>query len=233
MTRAQTYPSRPVRLVVGFAAGGGQDLIARLIGQGLSKRLGQQFVIDNRPGAGTIAATEAVVNAPADGYTLLLVTPASAVNPSLYDRMRYDFLGDITPVWGLVRATSDFAIHPSFSAATALEFVAHAKPNPGKLNTAFFGTPATAHTPSISELVNGYEVSGWTGVGAPKNTPRNIIDLLNSEISTVLAGAKAQACFEELGSTELPMSSAEFGKFIAEESEKLAKVIRAANIRVG
>jgi tripartite-type tricarboxylate transporter receptor subunit TctC len=297
---AESYPSRPARIIVGFAPGGGQDLIARLIGQGLSERLGQQFVVENRPGSGTIAAIETVVSARPDGHTLLLMTAAAAINPGLYAKLKYDFARDIAPVWGLIRETSVLVTHPSFPATTVPDLIAYAKARPGTVNMASSGTGATAHmagelfkmltgvkfthvpyrgtapaltdviagqvqlmfsslagsieyikanklravavtttkrstvlpdVPSISEFVPGYESSGWTGIGAPKNTPRDIIDTLNSEIRAALAGPTAQARFETLGSTEIDLSPEELGKFVADETEKWRKVIRAANIK--
>jgi len=300
LAQPATYPTRPVRLIVPFTPGGTTDIFARLVGEKLSQSLGQQFVIENRPGAGTIAATEAVVNARPDGQTLLLITPAGAVNPSLYPTLKYNFLRDISPVWGLVRETSVLVVHPSFSAATVPALIEYAKSNAGRLNFASSGVGATAHMagelfkllagvnmvhvpyrgtapaltdllagqvevmfsslagsieyikanklrapavtttkrspalpdlPSISEFVSGYEASGWTGIGAPKDTPLEIVQTLNTQIKAVLASPTAQARFEMLGSTEVDLTPGDFSRFMAEDTEKWAKVIRVANIK--
>lgn len=297
---AQTYPSRPLRLVVGFAAGGGQDQLARLLGQGLSERVGQQVLIDNRPGAGTIAATESVIGAPPDGYTLLLVSTSTAINPSLYPRLRYDFLRDVAPVWGLIRETSVLVASSLLPAATVPELVAHAKANPGKVNMASSGVGAQAHmagelfklragiemlhvpyrgtapalidvlagradvmfsslpgaighirqgklralavttakrsvalpeVPAAGEFVPDYEASGFTGVGAPRGTPAEVVETLNRHLTAVASQPAAQARFKELGSAEAAMTPSEFARFIADEMGKWAPVIRASNIK--
>jgi tripartite-type tricarboxylate transporter receptor subunit TctC len=275
---AQSYPSRPVRIIVGFPAGGGVDIVARLIGQWLSERLGQPFVIENRPGAGSNIATEVVVRAPADGYTLLLVHASNAINATLYDKLNFNFIRDIAPV-----------------AKTVPEFIAYAKANPGKINIASGGIGGPSHVsaelfkmmtgtdmllvsyrgmapavtdllagqvqlmfnslpasieyikagklralavttatrsetlpgiPTMGEFVPGYESPTWYGVGVPKNTPAEIVDKLNKEVNAALADPKMKARLADLGGVALPGSSAEFDKFIAEETEKWAKVVK-------
>src|SRR5262245_52822955 len=259
---AQTYPNKPVRIVVGFAAGGGVDIAARLIGQWLSERLAQQFVIENRPGAGTNIATEAVARGPADGYTLLLVNPANAINATLYDRLNFNFMNDLAPVAGIIRVPNIMQVHPSFPAQTVPEFIAYAKANPGKINMASGGSGGSDHLavelfkmmvglnmihipyrgaapaltdliggqvhvmfaslpasieyiragklrslavttatrsevlpnmPTVSEFVPGYEASNWYGVGAPKNTPTEIVEKLNKEINAAFADPRMKA----------------------------------------
>jgi tripartite-type tricarboxylate transporter receptor subunit TctC len=297
---AQAYPTRPVRIVVGFPPGGGGDITARLIGQWLSERLGQPFIIENRPGAGSNIATEAVVRAPADGYTLLLATSPNAVNATLYENLNFNFVHDIAPVASIYYVPNVMAVHPSFPAKTIPEFIAYSKSNPGKVNMASGGsgapmhmsgelfkimagidmvhvpyrgagpaltdllagqvhvgfptmpasiehvrsgklralgvttatrTDALPHVPAVSEFVPTYESSTWFGVGAPKNTPAEIIDKLNNEINTALADPKIKARLADLGGKLLTGSPADFGKLIAEDTEKWAKVIRAANIK--
>ena len=300
IARAQAYPSRPVRIVVGFAAGGPTDIIARLIGQWLSERLGQQFVIENRPGAAGKIATEAVVRAPPDGYTLLQVSTSAAINATLYGKLNYDFIRDIVPVAGIIRAPGVVVVNPTVSARTIPELIAYAKANPGKLTMASPGTGSSPHLagelfktmtgvnitlvsyrgdapaitdllagqvqmmipapaafieyiragkvralavttstrweglpdiPTVSEFVPGYEASFWWGVGAPKNTPAEIMDRLNREINAGLADPKMKARLADLGGTMLPGTPADFGKLIADETEKWGKVIQAANIK--
>jgi tripartite-type tricarboxylate transporter receptor subunit TctC len=297
---AQTYPTRPVRIVVGFPPGGGADITARLIGQWLSERLGQPFIIENRPGAGSNIATEAVVRAPADGYTLLLVGAFNAVNATLYDKLNFNFIRDVAPVATMYYAPNVMAVHPSFPAKTILEFIAYSKSNPGKVNMGSGTTGATMHMsgelfkimagidmvpvpyrgagpaltdllagqvqvsfptmpasiehirtgklralavttakrsdalpdiPTVGEFLPGYETSNWYGVGIPKNTPAEIIDKLNKEINTGLADPKMKARLADFGGTPLVGSPADFGKLIADETEKWGKVIRAANIK--
>jgi len=301
IAEAQAYPSRPVRLIVPLAPGGATDIVARLTGQWLSERLGQPFVIENRPGGGTNIGTEAVVRAPADGYTLLMVGTAQAINATLYDKLNFHFIRDITPVASIIRNALVMVVHPSVPAKTVPEFVAYAKANPRKLNMASPGTGSSPHLcgelfmmmtgtsmihvpyrgggpaltdllagqvqvyfpgtvssieyiktgrlralavttvtrsdalpdiPTVDEFVPGYEASSWFGVGAPKNTPPQIIDKLNKEINAGLADPKLRARLADLGGTVLPGSPADFGKHIAEETEKWGKVIRAANIKV-
>jgi len=297
---AQAYPTRPVRIIVGYAAGGGVDIAARLIGQWLSERLGQQFVIENRPGAGTNIATEAVVRAPADGYTLLLVNAANAINATLYDKLNYNFLRDIAPAGSIIRVALVMVVNPSFPAKSVPEFMAYAKANPGKINMASGGAGGPDHAsaelfkmmagvgmthvpyrglaPALSDLIGeqvqvifstvpaaieyikagrlralavttatrsellpdipilgdfvpGYEASQWYGIGVPKNTPAAIVDKLNKEINAALADPKLNARIADLGGSVLAGSPADFGKLVADDTEKWAKVIRAANIK--
>jgi tripartite-type tricarboxylate transporter receptor subunit TctC len=297
---AQTYPTRPVRLVVGFAAGGTTDIVARLIGQWLSERLGRQFVIENRPGAGTNIATEAVVRAPADGYTLLMVTPANAINATLYDKLNFNFLRDIAPVAGIISAPDVMEVNPSFAAKTVPEFIRYAKANSGKINYGSAGNGAGSHVagemfkmmaeinmvhvpyrggapamtdlmggrvqvlfgqlpesmeyiragkvralavttatrsevlpdiPTVGDFVPGYEARAVQGIGAPKNTSAEIVAKLNNEINAGLADPRLKARLPDLGATVFPGSSADFGKFVAEETEKWAKVVKFAGIK--
>jgi tripartite-type tricarboxylate transporter receptor subunit TctC len=298
---AQAYPTRPVRIIVGFAPGGTTDIAARLIGQWLSERLGQPFVIENRPGASTTIGTEVVVRAPADGYTLLLATTASAINTTLFEgKLNYNFLRDIAPIASIISAPNVMVVNPSVPAKTVPEFIAHANANPRKLNMASPGTGSPPHLfgelfmmmtgtsmihvpyrgsgpalvdllagqvqvgfdpmpasieyiragklralavttakrsevfpdiPALSDFLPGYEASFWGGFGAPKDTPVEIVDKLNKEINAALADPKMKARLADLGGTVLPGSPAEFGKHIVAETEKWAKVIRAANIK--
>ena len=295
---AQTYPARPVRLVVGFAAGSAPDIVARLVGQWLSERLGNPFVIDNRPGAGSNIGTEAVVRAPPDGYTLLMAVATNAVNATLYENLNFNFIRDIAPVATIARVPNVMAVNPSLPAKTVPEFVTYAKANPGKINMASSGNGSASHVsgelfkaiagvdlvhvpyrgslwpdllsgqvqvtfypipgiigyirsgnlralavttaarsdelpgiPTVGEFVPGYEASGWYGVVAPKNTPTNVIDKLNREINAVLAEPETKVQLANLGGTVFPGSPADFGKLIAEETEKWAKVIKFANIK--
>jgi len=298
--RAQAYPTRPVRMIVPFAPAGSSDLTARLIGQWLSERLGQQFVIDNRPGAGTNIGTEAVERAAADGYTLLLVTAANAINATLYDKLNFNFIRDIAPVAGIMRVPYVMVVNPSVPAKSVPEFIAYARANPRKPNMASAGTGAGSHIagelfkmmagvdmvhvpyrgvapaltdllggqvqvtfasmpsvidyiksgalrafavttttrlevlpdiPTVGEFVPGYEASAWFGIGVPKNTPAEIVDKLNKEINAGLVDPKLKARFADLGGTVMMGSPTDFGRFIAEETEKWGKVIRAANIK--
>jgi tripartite-type tricarboxylate transporter receptor subunit TctC len=300
IARAQTYPTRPVRLIVGFAPGGPTDILARLMGQWLSERLGQPFVVDNRPGASGNIAAEAVVRAPADGYTLLLVGGNIAINATLYDKLNFNFIRDIAPVATIIRAPQILVVNPSVPAKTIPEFIAYAKAHPRKLNMASGGTgtpphlagelfkmmagvdlihvpyrgngpafndliggqvqvmfpspvglleyiragklralavttatrsEALADLPTVGDFVPGYEASGWFGVGAPRNTPSEIIDKLNKEINAALADPKLKTRLADLGGDVLALSPGEFGKLIADETEKWGKVIRAANIK--
>jgi tripartite-type tricarboxylate transporter receptor subunit TctC len=300
VARAQTYPTRLVRLIIGYPPGSGPDITARLIGQSLSERLGQPFVIDNRPGAGSNIGTEAVVRAPADGYTLLIAASANASNATLYDKLDFNFIRDIAPVASITRAPFVMEVHPSVPAKTVPEFIAYAKANPGEINMASSGNGTVPHLsgelfkmmtgvdmvhvpyrggtaalvdllrgqvqvrfgvltesiqyikdgklralavttasrsealpdiPTVGEFLPGYDASAWTGVGAPRNTPAEIIEKLNREINAGLADPKLKARFADQGSTVFVGSPAEFGKFIAEETEKWAKVVRTANIK--
>ena len=297
---AQAYPSRPVHLIVPAAPGGGYDLVAHPMGQWLSERLGQPFIIENRPGAGSNIGTEAVVRAPADGYTLLLVAAANAINATLYDRLNFNFIRDIAPVAGIIRTALVVAVHPSFPAKTVPEFIAYAKANPGKLTMASgdVGTPshpagqlfkmmtgvdmvhvpyrgvaaaltdllggqvqvafgsvpssieyirsgkmralgvttairtqALPDIPTVGEFVPGYEATAWYGIGAPKGTPVEILDMLNKEVNAALADLKMKSRLADLGGTVFAGSPADFGKFIVEETEKWGNVIRALNIK--
>ena len=297
---AQSYPSRPVRFIVGYAPAGATDILARLVGQWLSERLGQQFVIENRPGAANNIGTEAVVNAAADGYTLLLVNPANAINASLYDNLNFNFLRDIAPVAGVVRVPNVMEVNPGVPANTVPEFIAYAKANPGKVNFASGGTGTSVHVsgelfkmmtgvnmvhvpyrgaapavtdliagqvqvvfdnlpgsieyiragklralavtttmrsealpdvPTIADVVAGYEASAWFGVGAPRATPPEIIEKLNHEINAGLADPKLKARLIDLGGMVIPGSPADFGKLIAEETEKWAKVVKFAGVK--
>ena len=297
---AQAYPARPVRIVVGFAPAGGNDIVARLLGQWLSERLGQPFVIENRPGAGSNIAAEAVVRAPADGYTLLMAATPNAVNATLYDKLSFNFIRDIAPVASIMRVANVMVVHPSVPARTVAEFIAHAKANPGKINLASGGNGSTSHIsgelfkmmtavnivhvpyrgngpaltdllggqvqvmfpsatssieyirtgtlralavasamrsealpdiPTVGEFLPGYEASVWYGIGAPRNTPVEVIDKLNKEINAGLADPKMKARLGDLGGTVLAGSPADFGKLIADETEKWAKVIKFAGIK--
>jgi tripartite-type tricarboxylate transporter receptor subunit TctC len=298
---AQTYPSRPVRLVVGFAPGGGNDIVARLIAQSLSERTGQQFFVENRPGAGTNIATEIVVNAAPDGYTLLLVGVPNAYNAALYHKLNFVFLRDIAPVAGVARGPLVMLVHPSVPAKTVPEFIAYAKANPGKINMASSGIGGGGHLagelfkmlagvnlvhvpfrgngpaltallggqvdllfPSLAssiayiksgqlrglgvtaatrsdavpelatvgEFVPGYDVDAWYGIGAPKGTPAEVIDRLHNEVSAGLADPKLKARFADLGDAPMPMTPAEFGKLIADETEKWGNVVKFAGIKL-
>jgi tripartite-type tricarboxylate transporter receptor subunit TctC len=297
---AQTYPTRPVRIIVPFTPAGSTDIVARLMGQWLSERLGQQFVIENRPGGGGNIGTEAVVRASADGYTLLMVGGWNAINATLYDKLSFNFIRDIAPVAGINREPYVIAVHPSVPAKSVPEFIAYAKANPGKVSMASAGIGTPGHVsgelfkmmagvnmvhvpyrgaapaladllagqvqvgfittaasieyiktgrlralavttatrsealpdlPTVGEFVPGYETSNWFGVGIPKNTPAEIVDKLNKEINAGLADPKMKARLADFGGTPLVVSPADFAKLIAEETEKWAKVIRAANIK--
>jgi len=297
---AQAYPTRPVSLVAGFAPGGGVDITARLIGQWLSERLGQQFVIENRPGASSNIATEAVVRAPADGYTLLMVGSFNTINATLYDKLNYNFIRDIAPVASVIRYPYVMVVNLSVPAKSVPDFIAYAKANPRKLNMASPGIGSGPHiagelfkmmagvdmvhvpyrgsgpaltdllggqvqvsfasmpssiqyiragklralavvtatrsevvpdVPTIGEFVPGYEASSWYGVGAPKATPAEIVDKLNNEINAGLADPKMKARLADLGEIPFPGSPADFGKFIAADTEKWAKVVKFTGIK--
>jgi tripartite-type tricarboxylate transporter receptor subunit TctC len=300
IARAQAYPSRPVRIVVGFAAGGSSDIGARLIGQWLQERLGQPFVIENRPGAATNIATETVVRAPPDGYTLLMVGPSSTINATLYDKLSFVFLRDIAPVASTIRQPQIILASPTLAAKNVPELIANAKANPGKITMASAGTGSSGHlagemfkmmagvnlvhvpyrgagpaltdllggqvltsvvgttgsieyirtgklralavttttraaalpdVPTVSEFLPGFDAGDLLGVGAPRNTPAEIVDQLNREINAALADPKIKARFADLGGTALALTPAEYGKLLADETEKWGKVIRAANIK--
>jgi tripartite-type tricarboxylate transporter receptor subunit TctC len=297
---AQAYPSRPVRLIVGFAAGGPTDILARLIGQWLSQRLGQPFLIENRPGAGGNIATEVVVNADADGYTLLLVAPANTINATIYDKLDYNFIRDVAPVAGILRTFYVMEVTPSVPTKSVPEFIAYAKANPGKINMASAGSGTPQHVagelfsmmtginmlhvpyrgsapalidllggrvqvmfdnmtssleyikagrlrplavttvtraevlpdlPTVGDFVPGFEASATFGIGAPKATPGGIIARLNQEINAGLTDPKIKARLAELGGAVLPGSPADFGKLIADETEKWGKVVTFAGIK--
>jgi tripartite-type tricarboxylate transporter receptor subunit TctC len=297
---AQTYPSRPVRFMVGFGAGGAPDILARLMGQWLSDRIGQPFVVENRVGGSSGIATEAVVQAAPDGQTILLASLANVVNATLYDKLNYNFIRDIAPVGGISRDPNVMVVVPSFPAKTVPEFIAYAKANPGKINMASPGIGSTPHmagelfkfmtgidmahvayrgsppaitdllagqvqvyfapisasieyikagklrplgvttakradalpdVPAVAEFVPGYEAVAFYGIGAPKNTPPEIVDKLNKEINAGLADATLKKRFADLGSVPFPGPPADFGKLIADETEKWAKVIKFANIK--
>ena len=298
---AQAWPSRPVRWIVGYAPGGGNDIVARLMGQWLSDRLGQPFVIENRPGAATNIAAESVVHAAPDGYTLLLVGQPNAINATLYETLPFNFIRDIAPVAGIMTVPNVMVVNPSFPAQTVPEFIAYAKANPGKVNMASAGNGSAAHLagelfksmtgvsmvhvpyrgqapaiadllagqvqvlfatspasmeyvkagklralavttsvraaalpdlPTVGDFVPGYEASAWYGIGAPQKTPAEIIDKLNKETNAGLADPKLKVRLADLGGTLIPGSPADFGKLIADETEKWGKVIRAANIKL-
>jgi tripartite-type tricarboxylate transporter receptor subunit TctC len=297
---AQTYPSRPMLLLVGYAAGGVNDIVARLTGQMLSERLGQQFIIENRPGAGSNLATEAVVRASPDGYTLLQASTSNAWNATIYQNLKFDFIRDIAPVASTVKTYNVMLVNPAFPAKTVPELIAYAKANPGKINLGSAGPGSSPHLygelfksltgvdmvtvhhrgdgpaipeliagriqvmfgsvvtwieqikagtvrglavtsatrtqllpdlPPVAEFVPGYEGIGWQGMGAPRGTPAEIIDKLNSTINAGLADPKFKSRFTDLGAEIFAGSPADFGKFIVDYTEKWAKVIRAAGIK--
>jgi len=292
---AQTYPTRPVRLVVGFAAGQAIDILARLIAQSLSERFGQQFVVENRPGGGGNIATEAVVRAPPDGYTLLAVGSNNMINATLYEKLNFDFIRDIALVASIYRVPQVMEVNPSFPAKTLPELIAYAKANPGKINFASAGNGSVAHVtaelfkmmagvnmqhvpyrgaapaltdllggqvhlmfdnmpssiehiragrlrplavtatarleglpdvPTVADFLPGFETSAWAGIGAPKNTPAEIIDQLNRETNAALADPKLKARVADLGGMVFPLSPAEYEKRVAEETEKWGKVVK-------
>ena len=300
IARADSYPSRAVHIIVGFAAGGPNDISARLIGQWLSQRLSQQFVVENRTGAGGNIATELVVRSPADGYTLLLVPAPAAINATLYRNLNFNFIRDIAPIGGIVSVPEVLVVNPAVPAKTVPELIAYAKANPGKINMASAGVGSVPHVagelfkfmtglnlitvgyrgggpalvdllagqvqmmfeptlstlphiragklralavtsakrsaalpdvPTVGEFVAGYEATAWFGLGAPKGTPAEILDKLNREVNAGLADAKIKVQLADLGGAPMPMTRAEFGTFIATETEKWAKVIKFANIK--
>jgi len=298
MAAAQTYPTRPVRIVVPYPAGIAPDIVTRLVAQTLSQRLKQQFIVDDQPGGASNIGTELVVRAPADGYTLLTVTMSNTINVSLYDKLDFNLLRDIAPVAGLVRLPLVLVVNPSLPAKTLPEFIAYAKANPGKINYASVGsgsatnvagelfkaaagvnlinvpysgnylpdllsgqvqaafspiaqavgfiragklralavttaTPSAAlpGIPTVAQFVPGYEADVWDGVGAPAHTPPEIIETLNKEINAVLADPAIKMRFAQLGAQPMPMSSAEFGKFVAAEVKKWGKVVQSAGIK--
>jgi tripartite-type tricarboxylate transporter receptor subunit TctC len=291
---AQTYPVRPVRLIVGFPPGGAADIVARVMAQWLSKHLGQEFIIENRPGAGTNTATEAVVHAAADGYTLHCATSPNSINATLYDKLNFNFIRDIAPVAGIIHSPLVMLVSPSFPIKTIPELIAYAKTHPGKINMASSGNGTPSHVagelfkamagidmvhvpyiggapaitdllrgqvqiyfsifesieyiragklhalavttatrskalpdlPTVSEFLPGYEASAWHGLGAPKNTPVEIIETLNKAINVALVDPKMRRRLVDLGCVPMSMTPAEFGKFIAADTERWAKVVR-------
>jgi tripartite-type tricarboxylate transporter receptor subunit TctC len=299
IARAQAYPTRPIRVVVGYAPAGGTDIFVRLIGQPLSDRLGQSLVIENRPGAASNIATDAVVHAPADGYTLLGFDAAAAINATLYDKLNFNFIRDIATI-GVIRGPLLLIVHPSVPANSVPEFIAYAKANPGKISMASAGTGNATHmagelfkvmthidmthipyrgagpavtdllggqvqvyfgslpptiehiragklrvlaattstrfetlpdVPTVDEFVPGYEASQWFAVGLRKSTPAEIVDKLNNEINVILADPHMRARLADLGTTVLAGSAADFGKFLVEETEKWAKVVKLSGAK--
>ena len=297
---AQAYPSRPVRIVLPFAPGGVNDITARLIGQLLTERLGQQFLIENRTGGGGNIGIEAVVRSPADGYTLLVVGTTAAINATLFEKLNYNFIRDIAPVASIIRVPHVMQVNPSLPVATVPEFIAYAKANPGKISMGSGGNGSPAHVtgelfkmmtgvnlthvpyrgagpaitdllggqiqvtftdmaasieyiragklralavttatrsealpdiPTVGDFVSGFEASQWVGLCAPKNTPPEIIGKLNAEINTGLADPKLKARLADLGGKVLPSSPADFGKLIADDTEKWGKVVKFAGIK--
>jgi tripartite-type tricarboxylate transporter receptor subunit TctC len=301
LARAQTWPNRPVRLIIGYTPGGSADLTARLMGQWLSEKLGQSFIVENRPGASTNIATEAVLRAAPDGYTMLLVAPANAINATLYDKLNFNFIKEVEPVAGLIRFPNVVVVNPSLPIKTIPELIAYAKANPGKLNMASSGNGSTIHMsgelfkmltdinmvhvpyrggapaltdliagqvqvmfdniptcaehvksgklrglavtsatrsevlpdlPTVADFLPGYEASAWYGLGAPKGTPAEIVDRLNKVVNEILADPKVKAKFSEYGAILLPGSAADFGKLLADETEKWAKVVKFSGAKV-
>ena len=297
---AQAYPSRPARIIVGLSPGGGADILARLTAQWLSERLGQQFIVENRPGASGNIAAETLVRATPDGYTLAVIGNNNVINAALYEKLSFNFIRDITPVAAIDREPIVMAVHPSFPAKTIPELIAYARANPGKINFASSGNgtvnhvagelfkamagvnmvhvpyrgmapalidllggqvqvgfasvgsaieyvkaaklralavtttaplPALPDVPVVADFVPGYEVSGWNGMGAPKNTPPEIINRLNQEINAALADPNIKARLDSLGNTAFPLSPADFGKLIAGETVKWDKVVKFAGIK--
>jgi tripartite-type tricarboxylate transporter receptor subunit TctC len=297
---ADAYPSRPVRFLSGFAAAGGNDIISRLMGQWLTERLGQAFVIENRPGAGTNIAAEVVINSPPDGYTLFGTNLSNAINAALYEKLNFNFMRDMLPVAGIAQAPSAFAVNSSVPVKTLPEFIAYAKANPGRINMGSAGVGSTSHLagelfkmmagvnlvhvpyrgnalaltdlisgqievlfpslgssieyvktdkvralavtgatrsdalpdlPTVAETLPGYEAASFYGIGAPRNTPPEVVEILNKTVNAGLADPKLKARLADLGSVPLPGGPATFGKLIADETEKWGKVIKFAGIR--
>jgi tripartite-type tricarboxylate transporter receptor subunit TctC len=297
---AQTYPTRPVRIIVGFAAAGTQDILARLFGQWLSERLGQPFVVENRPGGGGNIAVEAVIRSAADGYTLLTIGPSNAANATLYDKLSFNFIRDIAPIASMTRVANVLEVNPKLPVKSIPEFIAYAKANPGKLNMASAGNGTSQHLsgelfkmmtgvdmqhvpyrgagaalpdlmggqvqvmfdnvsssiehiragklrplgvttatrweglpdiPTVGDFVPGYEASAVNGIGAPRATPNEVVDKLNKEINAGLADPNLRARLADIGASVLVGSPADYGKLIAEETEKWGKVIKFANIK--
>jgi tripartite-type tricarboxylate transporter receptor subunit TctC len=300
LARAQAYPTRLVRIIVPYAAGGPNSLFARLIGQWLAERLGQQFVVENRPGAGATIGTEAALKASPDGYTLLLASSANTIGASLYDNLKYNFVRDIAPVAKIVDASGVMEVHPSVPAMSVPDLIAYAKANPGKISMASAGIGTFQHVsgelfkmmagvdmthvpyrgagpalidmiggqvqimfdtlpssiehirggklrplavtapvrsealpdlPTVGDFLTGYEATGWWGIVAPKSTPTEIVAKLNREANAGLADPRLKARFSEIGGMPVPMSAADFGRVIADETEKWAKVVKFAGIK--
>jgi len=301
LAHAQAYPARQVRLIIGYPPGGSADITARLVAQWLTDRLGQSIIVESRAGGGTNIATEAVINSPPDGYTLLLVAPANAINASLYEKLNHVFLRDIMPIAGLIRFPNVVVVNPSVPVNSIPELIAYAKANPGKLNMASSGNGSTIHVsgelfkmmtgvdmihvpyrggalaltdmiggqvqvmfdniptaaefvrsgklrglavtgaarsevlpelPTVAEFVPGYEATSWYGLGAPKGTPADIVEKLNREVNTILADPKLKARFVELGATVLTGTAADFGRLVADETEKWGKVVKFSGAKV-
>jgi tripartite-type tricarboxylate transporter receptor subunit TctC len=297
--QALDYPTRPVRWIVGYPAGGTTDILARIIGQSLSERLGQQFIVENKPGAGNNIGTEAVVHAAPDGYTVLLVNPANAINATLYQKLAFNFMKDIAPVAGFMRVPNVMEVNPAVPAKTVAEFITYAKANPGKINWASSGNGTSVHlsgelfkimagvdlthvpyrgsapaltdmisgtvhvmfdnmpsslphvqagklralavttakrsealpdVPTVGDTVAGYEASAFFGMGVPKGTPAEIVDKLNKEINAALADPKMKAKLAELGGMLIPGTPEDFGKVVAEETDKWGKVIKTGGV---
>ncbi len=297
--RAATYPDRPVRLLVGFPSGSGPDLVGRVLADWLSRRLGQSFIVEPKPGAGSNVATEQVIKSPADGYTLLMASGSNAWNATLYQNLSYDFLTSVTPVGRVYRAPAMFVVHPDVPAKTTAEFIAYAKANPNKINMASNGNGSTGHIygglftmltgtqmvhvpyrdnplpdliagrtqvsfspissaapfvqdgklralgvtslerwyllpelPTVAEAVPGFDAGGWMGIAGPRNLPSDVVDRLNREISAAIADPTFRTRIGELGGEAIGGTPAEFGTFMADYTQKWAKVIRFANIKI-
>src|SRR6516162_7888486 len=242
-SRAEDFPTRPVRIVVPYPAGIAPDIVARMVAQPLSERLGQQFIVDDRPGGASNVGTEIVAHSAPDGYTLLVVTMTNVINTSLYDNLSFDLIRDITPVAGLVKLALVLAVNPSLPVQTLPEFIAYAKANPGKINYASVGSGAATNVagetpsealpgvPTAAEVVPGYNAYVWDAIGAPAKTPPDIIAKLNKTINAVLAEPAIKTRLTELGGEPMIMTPAEFGKYMAEETEKWGKVVKFAHIK--
>jgi tripartite-type tricarboxylate transporter receptor subunit TctC len=300
LVMAQAYPTRPVRIIVGFPAGGTTDIAARIIAQWLSERLAQQFIVENRPGAAANIAAEAVVRSPADGYTLLAASSTNTINSALYENLSFNFVNDIAMVAGIVRSPLVLEVHPAVPPRTLLEFIAYVKANPGKFTMASFGTGTISHmagelfkiaagiemthvpyrgsapmvtdllggqvtaafdnlpasiehiragklrplaittktrsevlpdTPTVGEFLRGFEASAWAGIGAPKKTPPEIIDRLNREINAGLADPAIRVRLANLGGMPFIALPADLAKFVTEQTEERARIVRAANMK--
>jgi tripartite-type tricarboxylate transporter receptor subunit TctC len=300
IANAQSYPSRPIRIVIGYTPAGSADITSRLMGQWMSERLGQTVIVENRPGAATNLATESVIRAPADGYTLLLVAPANAINATLFDKLNHNFLRDIAPVAGINRFANVMEVNPSVPVKTVPEFIAYAKANPGKLSMASSGAGSTIHMsgelfkmmtgvqmthvpyrgsapaltdmisgqvhvmfdniptsiqhiragklrpiavtsttrsdllpeiPTVAEYLPGYEASAWYGLGVPRGTPPDIIEKLNKTVNAILSDPAVKVKFAEMGATLIMNSPAQFGKYVADETEKWGKVVKFAGVK--